>query len=76
MPRVTENDYPVPNTNIIIEKGTTVQIPVHAIHHDPEYYADPETFNPDRFKNDEKKKRDSMTWLGFGVGPRNWCVCM
>jgi len=26
----------------------TVEILVHHIHHDPDYWTDPETFNPDR----------------------------
>lgn len=74
MPRITQADYRVPNSDIVIEKGTTVIVPVHAIHHDPEYYPNPDTFDPERFDSEEMKKRDSMTWLGFGEGPRKWFV--
>lgn len=74
MPRVTKNDYHVPGSDIVIERGTQVIIPVHSIQHDPQYYPDPQKFNPDRFEKEETKKRDTMTWLGFGDGPRNWCV--
>lgn len=55
----------------MIEKGKTVLIPIHAIHHDPEYYPNPDKFDPDRFDAEEKSKRDTMTWLA-GSGPRNW----
>lgn len=74
MPRKAQNDYHVPNSNIVIAKNMTVLMPVHAIHHDPEYYPDPEKFDPDRFETEEKRKRDPMTWLGFGEGRRKWYV--
>jgi cytochrome P450 len=33
---------------IPIEKGTLIQVPIHAVHHDDEVYPDPEVFDPDR----------------------------
>lgn len=41
--------------------------------YNPEYYPDPEKFDPDRFDYAIRKERDVMTWLGFGDGPRN-CI--
>ncbi|XP_061395240.1 probable cytochrome P450 6a14 [Musca vetustissima] len=71
--RLTKNDYQVPNTQHILEKGIMTVIPVHAIHHDPEYYPDPEEFRPTRFTPDECLKRHPSTYLPFGDGPRN-CI--
>lgn len=67
------DDYVIPNTSVLIEKGTKVIIPVDAIQHDPEIYPDPFVFDPNRFSAKENKKRPSLTWLAFGDGPRN-CI--
>ncbi|CAD7079483.1 unnamed protein product [Hermetia illucens] len=66
-------DYQVRGTNIIIKKGTPVQIPAYSIHHDPEIYPDPEKFDPDRFSPENVKLRHSVSFLSFGDGPRN-CI--
>lgn len=72
MEREVKKDYPILGTNIVLKKGMCVQIPLQLIHNDPEYYPDPDLFDPDRFEDNEKSKRDLMTWLPFGSGPRNW----
>lgn len=43
---------------------------VYAIHHDEYIYPDPDVFNPDRFTEEEKRKRGSMSFLPLGKGPR------
>lgn len=37
---------------------------------DPEHYPDPHVFNPDRFTEEERKKRSKVLYLPFGEGPR------
>lgn len=73
--RKANQDYRIPGTNTVIEKGKMFFIPIHAIHYDPEYYPNPDNFDPDRFSCEEKTKRDAMTWIPFGNGPRN-CIGM
>lgn len=73
MTRCAKNDYLVNGTDAVIQAGTTVIIPVNAIHNDPEFYPDPQKFDPERFDSEVKKNRDPMTWLAFGGGPRN-CI--
>lgn len=65
---VSEN-YTFP-TGLRLEKGTRVHIPVYYLHHNPEYFADPEEFHPERFYGEEKKNIKPFTYMPFGEGPR------
>lgn len=69
--RMCQNDYRVPDTDIVIEKGTHIMVSVNGIHYDPRYYEEPYTFNPERFA--EQKSFLEMPFLTFGLGPRN-CI--
>ncbi|XP_075228836.1 putative cytochrome P450 6a14 [Lycorma delicatula] len=62
--------YNLPGTSIIIKKNQRIFIPVYGIHHDPQYYPDPEKFDPERFNEENKEKRPYGTYLPFGDGPR------
>ncbi|KAI1714446.1 cytochrome p450 domain-containing protein [Ditylenchus destructor] len=75
-PRINrECNDPITLNGLHIDDGDTVNIPVAAIHHNPEYYPDPYKFDPDRFTEEEKAKRDPRVYLPFGIGPRN-CLGM
>lgn len=49
-----------------LEKGMQVLIPLFSLHRDPEYFPEPERFNPDRFDVPPAKG----TYAPFGDGPR------
>lgn len=60
---------------ITIPGGTVVMIPAYVIHRDPEYWPEPEIFNPERFNKENKETQEPYTFLPFGAGPRN-CIGM
>ena len=71
--RVASKAYQVPGSNITIEKGTEIVISLNGLHHDQTYFPNPEIFDPDRFSEEEIRKRHKFAYLPFGGGPRN-CI--
>lgn len=68
--RTCKNDYKIPGCDLVLPKGTHVNISVLGMHHDPDYYPDPEKFDPERFSEENKRDRPQFTYLPFGDGPR------
>ncbi len=69
--REASNDYQISGSKTVIERGTPIVIPVHAIQNDPDYYPDPDEFIPERFL--DGKSNESDTFFPFGDGPRK-CI--
>ncbi|XP_011164532.2 cytochrome P450 6k1 [Solenopsis invicta] len=70
--RYTRQDYKIPNTDVIIEKGTPIYISLYGLGVDPRFWDEPEVYNPDRFVD---SKHVSDAYMTFGIGPR-MCVGM
>ncbi|GBN61088.1 Cytochrome P450 3A4 [Araneus ventricosus] len=73
--REAASEYKLGETGITIPKGMILTIPIYAMHRDPKFFRNPGTFDPDRFNQDEKSKREQYAFMPFGAGPRN-CVAM
>lgn len=71
--RVCDADYKIPGTNVTLEKGTPVYIPMFGIHYDPAYHPNPKVFDPERFTEEAINSRPSCSYIPFGTGPRN-CI--
>lgn len=54
-----------------IPTGTVLEVAVGALHHDPELWPCPETFDPKRFTAEAQRQRRPFTYLPFGAGPRS-----
>ncbi|KAI4459291.1 cytochrome p450 [Holotrichia oblita] len=63
--RVCSSDYTIPNTDIILPKGTKVFISALGIQRDEEYYPDPIKFDPERFSDENNATRPNFTFLPF-----------
>jgi len=57
----------------VIPKGSMVFISPWVIHHDPRFFDDPQTFDPDRFSEGYKKRIPSFAFFPFSGGSR---VCI
>ncbi len=57
----------------LVRAGTTVYVPVYAVHRHEKLWREPERFDPSRFEPDAAKAHDRYTYLPFGGGPR---VCI
>ena len=53
-----------------IRAGTTIYIPVYALHRHEKLRHEPDRFDPARFEPEAVKARERFAYLPFGAGPR------
>lgn len=68
--RTTVETYKMPNSDLVIQKGTPVFISMLGMHYDPEYFPDPEKYDPERFNEKNKRNIPAYSYFPFGEGPR------
>lgn len=56
--------------NFLFEKGSTILVSFFEIHRNPDFWKNPEEFNPDRFAPEVDKKTYADHYYPFGAGPR------
>lgn len=68
--RMCSEDYPVEGTSFVLKKGTGVMISILGLHRDPEYFPNPEIFDPNRFSDESRMYIPSYVYMPFGEGPK------
>merc|ERR1711970_604477 len=68
-PRECTRPWQIPGDNLVVPVGMHVIIPIVVLHTDPKYWADPLTFDPERFSPENRGNIDSINNQPFGFGP-------
>ena len=66
--RLVMEDYDVADYHI--PAGAIVLMSSYVMHRNPEYFPDPERFDPERWTPEQKDKRPKFSYFPFGGGPR------
>lgn len=77
--RRATRSYTLVNSNgetIEIQPGDAVWIPAFILQNDPQYYPNPNVFDPERFSDANRKAHVSGTYAPFGMGPRDCIGCL
>src|ERR1700732_5057670 len=59
--------------DLAIPQGSTVVVFIYGAHHSPQYWENPESFDPERFSKANEKLHRPFAYLPFGAGPRG-CI--
>lgn len=73
MDRICTKQYTIPGSDVVLNPGDSVSVPIMGLHYDSDYFPEPEKFDPERFSQESKITRHSYVYLPFGSGPRN-CI--
>ncbi|XP_024893144.1 cytochrome P450 4C1-like isoform X1 [Temnothorax curvispinosus] len=57
----------------LVPAGTILHLYIYGVHRDPNFWSNPEVFDPDRFLPEKIRNRHPYSYLPFSAGPRN-CI--
>lgn len=53
-----------------LRAGASVLLPIYNVHHDPRWWPNPDSFDPERFTPEAEAARHKFAYFPFGGGPR------
>lgn len=68
--RKSTHDFKIPNSKLVIPAGTNIIIPSAALHNDERFWENPDKFDPERFTEENIKKRPPYVYIPFSEGGR------
>lgn len=68
--RKSTHDFKIPNSKLVIPAGTHIIIPTFGLHNDERFFDNPEKFDPERFTDENIKKRLPFSYIPFSEGQR------
>lgn len=70
--RICIKDYKIPDSTLVIKKGTSIILPLLGYHNDSKYFPNPDEFIPERFdiRPDNLLRYNHDAYFPFGDGPR------
>lgn len=71
--RRCNEDCSIDETDLVIEKGMPIYIPLMTLHYDEKYFPEPEKYDPERFADMSSSNVNGLHYMPFGEGPRN-CI--
>lgn len=71
--RVVREEVKLVSGDYVLPKNTRVGIGIFLVHRDPDYYPNPDQFDPDNFLPERCQNRHYYSFIPFSAGPRS-CV--
>jgi len=57
----------------LVPAGTFLHLNIYKVHRDPNFWPNPDVFDPDRFLPEKTQNRHPYSYIPFSAGPRN-CI--
>ncbi|EFN66724.1 Probable cytochrome P450 6t1, partial [Camponotus floridanus] len=57
----------------IVPVGTSILLNIYGVHRDPNFWPNPEVYDPDRFLLEKRKNHHPYSYIPFSAGSRN-CI--